>query len=89
MKNLHGWTQPPRPPFTSAPRLIELLNLLLKHVENAVRRATFLELGGEWVRNKVLLCTFFVCFQGIIEYNLEVRGCGSLVSMRHKREVRN
>jgi hypothetical protein len=46
---------------------MELLNLLLKHVENAARRATVLELGSEWVREKVLLRPFFVRFQGIVE----------------------
>ena len=86
MKNLHSWIQPPRPLFTSLSRLVELLNLLLKHVENATRGATVLELGSEWVGEKVLLRPFFIRFQGIIENELEVSGgCG--VSIRHRWEV--
>jgi hypothetical protein len=48
-------------------RLIELLDLLLKDVKNCTRRLAVLELGSEWVREKVLLCALFVRFQGIIE----------------------
>jgi hypothetical protein len=58
--------------------------LLLKDVENAARRVAALELGSEWVGEKILPCAFFVCFQGIIEDKLEVGRCGSRVSMRHK-----
>ena len=45
---------------------------MLKDVENAVRRFTALELGSEWVREKILLGAFFVRFQGIVENKLEV-----------------
>ena len=59
--------------------------MLLKQVENAARRFAVLELGSEWVREKILLCAFFVRVQGIIKYLLEVGGRGgSRVSMRHK-----
>ena len=74
MKDLHSWIQPPRPPFISALRLIELLDLLLKDVENAARRVAALKLGSERVGEKIVLCAFFVGFQGIIENKLEVRG---------------
>jgi hypothetical protein len=67
MKDFHSWIEPPGPPFISALRLIELLDLLLKDIENAARRVAVLKLGSEWVREKVLLCAFFVRFQGIIE----------------------
>ena len=85
MKDLHSWIQPPRPLFISALRLIEFLDLLLKDVENATRRVAVLELSGEWVRGKILFCSFFVHFQGIIENKLEIGGRGgSRVSERHK-----
>jgi hypothetical protein len=54
-------------------RVIELLDLLLEDVKNAARRVAVFELGSEWVREKVLLCAFFVRFQGIIEDYLKVR----------------
>ena len=47
--------------------MIELLNLLLKHGENGSGRVAGLELGCEGVCEEVLLCMFFVRFQGIIE----------------------
>jgi hypothetical protein len=46
---------------------MELLDLLLKHGENAARRIASLEPVSEWVRKKILLCAFFVRFQGIIK----------------------
>ena len=64
MKDIHSWAQPLR---VAALRLIELLNLLSKNGENAVSRIAGFELVGEWVREGVLLCAFFVGFQGIIE----------------------
>jgi hypothetical protein len=72
MKDLHSWIQPPRPPFISALRLIELLHLPLKDVENAAGRVAALELGSEWVGEKIVLCALFVRFQGVIENKLEV-----------------
>lgn len=64
-------------------RSIELFGLLLKHKEDAVGRVAGLELGGEWVRKKVLLCATFICFQGLVENLLEVGGRrGSIVSMK-------
>jgi hypothetical protein len=53
-------------------RLIELLDLLLKDIKNAARRVAVLELGSEWVREKIFFRAFFVRFQGIIENKLEV-----------------
>ncbi len=48
--------------------------MLLKDVENAARGVAALELGSEWVGEKILLRAFFICFQGIIENKLEVGG---------------
>jgi len=48
---------------------------------------TGLELCGEWMCKKVILCTLFVCFQGVIENLLEVRGRGGSglrVGRRHR-----
>ena len=74
MKDLHSRIQPPRPPFISTLRLIELLDLLLKDVENTARGVTVLQLGSKWVGAKILLCSFFIHFQGIIENKSEVGG---------------
>jgi hypothetical protein len=73
MNGLHSWIQPPGPLFILL-RLIELLDLLLEDVENAARRVAVLELGGERVGAKVLLCARFVSFQGIIKNKTKVRG---------------
>jgi hypothetical protein len=64
MKDVHSWTQPLR---IAALRLIELLDLLLKHGENAARRIAGFEPASERVRGKILLCAFFVRFQGTIK----------------------
>ena len=36
--------------------------------ENGAGRGTILELGYKRVRKEVILCTFFVGIQGIVEY---------------------
>jgi hypothetical protein len=41
--------------------------LLLKHGENAARRIAGFEPASERVRGKILLCAFFVRFQGTIK----------------------
>ena len=46
MKDVHSWVQPLR---ITASRLIELLDLLLKHGENAAGRIAGLEPVCEWV----------------------------------------
>ncbi len=60
MKELYSWVEPSGPLFISTLRLIELLDLLLKHVENVARRVAVLQLGSEWVIMKILLRVSFV-----------------------------
>jgi hypothetical protein len=86
MKDVHSWVQPLR---IAALRLVEVLDLLLKHGENATRRRAGLESVCEWVLKEILLCALLVRFQGIIENWLEVGRCGSRLSVRHRGEVRN
>jgi hypothetical protein len=64
MKDVHSWVQPLR---IAALRLIELLDLFLKHGKNAARRIASLELVSEWVLKEIYLCAFLVRFQGIVE----------------------
>ena len=86
MKDVHSWVQPLR---VVALRLIEFLDLLLKHGENTASRIAVFEPISERVREKIVLCAFFVRFQGIIENWFEVGRCGSRGSVRHKGEARN
>jgi hypothetical protein len=86
MKDAHSWVEPLS---VDALRLIELLDLFLKHCEKAAGRITGFEPASERVREKIAPCALFVCFQGIIENKLEVGRCGSRVSGRHKAKVRN
>ena len=64
MKDVHSWAQPP---VIAALRLIEFLDLLLKHGEKAAWRIAGLETVSERVPKKILLGAFFVRFKGIIE----------------------
>ena len=64
---------------------MEELYLLLKYVENGAGRLAGLELGCEWMGKKVVLCLFFVGFQGVVKNKLEVwRGGAGRVGVRHK-----
>ena len=74
IKDLYCWVEPPRPLFILTLRLTELLDLLLKHVENVARRSVVLELGGEWVCENIFLYACLVRSQGIIKNELEVGG---------------
>ena len=65
------------------------MDLLLKDFEDAGGRVAVLEVGSEWVREEIVICAFFVRFQGIIENKLEVGRCqfsSSSVSVRHSRD---
>ena len=64
MKDVHSWAQPS---VIAALRLIEPLDLLLKHGENAAGRIAGLESVSERVPEKILLGALFVRFKGIIE----------------------
>ena len=63
-KNVYSWVQPLG---IAALRLIELLDLLLKHGENGGRRIAGLEPVSEWVLKKIVPGALFVQFQCIIE----------------------
>ena len=86
MKNVHSWVQPLQVVGLGP---INLLDILLKHGENAAGGIAGFEPVGERVRERIRLGTFFVHFQGIIENESEVGRCGGGVSVRHKGEVRN
>ena len=85
IQDIHGWIEPICQPLIAASSSIEVLDLLLKHGENGGWRVAGLELGCEWMGEEIFLCLFFVFFQGIIEYELEVGGRGGRgVSTRHE-----
>ena len=69
MKHVHSWVQPLR---VAVFRLVEFLELLLKHVENAARRIAGLDPVSEWVLKEIVLCGLLVRFQGMVENQLEV-----------------
>jgi hypothetical protein len=65
--------------------LIDFLDLLLKHEENGTWRVAGLELFGEGMGKKILLCTLLICLQGIIDYRMEAGGrWDGAVSAGHK-----
>ena len=85
IQDIHGWIEPFCQPFIAASRPVEVLDLLLKDGENGGWRVAGLKLSGEWMGEEISLCLFFVHFQGIIEYELEVGGRGGRrVSTRHE-----
>ena len=86
MKDVHSWVEPLR---VVGLRLIELLDKLLKHGENAASRIAGFEPVSERVGEKIVPCAFFVRFQGIVKNHLEVGRCGSRVSERHKGHQEN
>ena len=60
------------------------MGLLVKDSENGARGVACLQLGGEWMCEKILLCTPLVRFQCIMEYYLKVGGwSGGRTILRH------
>ena len=68
MNDVYCWVEPL---YITALRLIELLDLFLKHSKHAASRTTGFEAASERVGEKIVLCAFFVRFQGIIENELK------------------
>ena len=83
MKDVHRWLQPL---LITPLRLIELLDVLSKHGDNAVGRIARFEPASQRVREKILLRAPFIHFQGNMKFSLEV---GHGINARHKGEVRN
>jgi hypothetical protein len=63
------------------------MNLITKDGENVGGRVTGLQLSSQWMRKKVFLGLFLICFQGCMKDGLEIgiRSCGRY--LRHGTEV--
>ena len=72
IENVDGRVKPFCQPIIVGARWVEFLYLLLKHVENGAGRLAGLELGCEWMGEKVVLGLLFVGFQGVTKNKLEV-----------------
>ena len=70
--DLDGWIEPLGPSLIAIYGLLQSMELLVKDGENFVRRAAFLELGGEGMANKILFCALFVGIQRTIEDQSEI-----------------
>ena len=63
--------------------------LLSKYGKDGSGGVTGFEADGEWVCEKIVLCAFSVCVQGIPDYYLKFGGrCGRRLRMRHEHENR-
>jgi hypothetical protein len=63
--------------------------LLSKHGNDGSGGVTGLEPDGEWMCEKIVLCAFSVCVQGIADYYLKFgRRGGRRLRIRHERENR-
>lgn len=72
MEDIHKWIEV-LSQLVNDVRILDL-DLLSKESESAWNTAG-MELGGEWMRKEIRLCSFFVCLQRIID-RLEVGGRG-------------
>lgn len=72
MENVNRWIKPSLQPFIAAPRLVELVYLALKYVENGRGRVTCLELGGERMCGEILFSLFLIFLEGFLEDYIEI-----------------
>jgi hypothetical protein len=64
VQDSNGWVKP----FCESIVIsLESLDLLMNEGENGAGRGTVLELDGKWMRKEIVLGTFFVGLQGIVE----------------------
>ena len=70
-EDVNSWAQPLGQSLIAAVRFIKLSNLILKDGENGGSRVAVLQLGGEWMGEKVLLGLLLVGLQGRLENSLE------------------
>jgi hypothetical protein len=83
VQDSHGWVKPLRQSIVIS---LEYLDLLMNEGENGAGRGTVLELSDKWMRKEIVLGTFFVDLQGIVENQLEIGGCGGRgVDVGHER----
>ena len=64
LQDFHGWVEPSCEPIVVS---LESLDLLMNEVENGAGRGTVLELGDKRMCKEIVLGTFFVSVQGIVE----------------------
>src|SRR6266404_5136410 len=62
-----GWVKPSPQSLLTAPSLLELVDLVLKYCENGGGRFACLELYSERMRDKILLCLYFIRLEGLVE----------------------
>ena len=60
------WVKPPSQSLVTAPRLFELVDLVLNYSHNVRRRVACLKLARERMSEKILLGLLFICFEGIV-----------------------
>ena len=65
VQDSHGWVNPSCQPIVVS---LEPLELLMNEGENGAGRGTVLELDDKWMCKEIVLGTFFVGLQGIVEY---------------------
>ena len=64
VQDSHGWVKP----FCQSIVIsLESLDLLVDEGENGAGGGTVLELSDKWMGKDIVLGTFFVCLQGIVE----------------------
>jgi hypothetical protein len=64
MQDSHGWIKPFCQPIVIS---LKSLDLLVNEGENGAGRGTVLELDDKWMCEEIVLGTFFVGLQGIVE----------------------
>ena len=73
-EDIDGGIQPLSQCIIGTTRLIETGNLLVKYVEDGIRRTTILEFIEKWMGAEIFLGLRLVSLDGIVEDGLIVRG---------------
>ena len=71
-QNVDRRTQPSLQPLVAAPRLVELVDLVLEYGQNPCGGVAFVELGSERVRGETLSRLVLICLEGFFEDKIEI-----------------
>ena len=78
--------KPSPQPLVTAPRLLKLVDLVLKYGQNGCGRVTRLELAGERMSGKILFGLYFICLESFFKNDIEI-GRGRILRARGGRLI--
>jgi hypothetical protein len=72
IENVDRWVKPSPQSLISAPRFLELADLVLKYGQNVRGRVACSELASERMGGEILFGLCFICVEGFVKNDIEI-----------------